>query len=217
MLALESGQAINHKRIQRLRAILGVRALYPKPRLSQPQPGHELHPYLLAGVDIVRPDQAWSSDITYLPLRRGFLYLVAVMDWFSRYVLSWELSNTLEAGFCVEALNGALRFGAPEIFNTDQGPQFTSSDFLGPLKKRQIRISMDGRGRWADNVFIERLWRSLKYELIYPGDFASGQELWWALDRYFHFYNFQRPHQALNYRTPAEIYFAQTGKVGDRL
>lgn len=199
---------VNRKRIQRLMRILGIEALYPKPHphLSRPAPGHEIYPYLLRGVAIERPNQVWSSDITYIPMQGGFLYLVAVMDWFSRFVLSWELSNTMEAGFCVGALEAALRFGQPEIWNSDQGSQFTAADFLAPLKKRGVSISMDGRGRALDNVFIERLWRSLKYELIYPGDFANGADLFQALDRYFRFYNYQRPHQALDYRTPADLF-----------
>jgi putative transposase len=205
-MAVELG--IDRKRAQRLMRILGVEALSPKPRLSRPAPGHRIYPYLLRDVAIVRPDQVWSTDITYIPMRGGFLYLVAVMDWFSRYVLSWELSNTLETGFCLTALDAAFRFGQPEIFNTDQGAQFTSDDFTGALLGRQVRISMDGRGRALDNVFIERLWRSLKYELVYPGDFADGHQLWRALDGYFHFYNHQRPHQALGYRTPATLYHA---------
>src|ERR1700733_7994079 len=152
----------------------GIEAHYPKPNLSRPAPGHQIYPYLLRGVEILRPNHVWSTDITYLPMRGGFLYLVAVMDWFSRFVLSWEISNTMETGFCLAALDAAFRFGQPEIWNSDQGSQFTSADFLAPLKSRGIAISMDGRGRALDNVFIERLWRSLKYELIYPGDFASG-------------------------------------------
>jgi putative transposase len=197
---------VNRKRIQRLMRIAGIEALYPKPNLSRPAPGHEIYPYLLRGVSVERPNQVWSTDITYIPMHGGFLYLVAVMDWFSRFVLSWELSNTMETGFCLAALGAAFRFGEPEIWNSDQGSQFTSADFLVPLKKRGISISMDGRGRALDNVFIERLWRSLKYELIYPGDFASGSDLFPALDRYFHFYNHQRPHQALGYRPPAELF-----------
>ncbi len=197
---------VNRKRIQRLMRILGIEAIYPKPNLSRPASGHEIHPYLLRGVAIERANQVWSTDITYIPMRGGFLYLVAVMDWYSRYVLSWELSNTMETSFCLAALDAAFAWGSPEIFNSDQGAQFTSGDFLAPLKSRPIRISMDGRGRCLDNVFIERLWRSLKYELIYPGDFASGLELWPALDRYFQFYNHQRPHQALAYKTPADLY-----------
>ena len=187
-------------------SLLGIEALYPKPNLSRPAPGHEIYPYLLRGVSIERPNQVWSTDITYIPMHGGFLYLVAVMDWFSRFVLSWELSNTMETGFCLAALDAAFRFGQPEIWNSDQGAQFTSADVLAPLKKRGISISMDGRGRALDNVFIERLWRSLKYELIYPGDFTSGADLLPALERYFHFYNHQRPHQALGYRTPADLY-----------
>ena len=201
---------VNRKRIQRLMRILGIEALYPKPNLSRPAPGHQIYPYLLRGVSIERPNQVWSTDITYIPMHGGFFYLVAVMDWFSRFVLSWELSNTMETGFCLAALDAALCFGQPEIWNSDQGSQFTSADFLAPLKKRGISISMDGRGRALDNVFIERLWRSLKYELIYPGDFSSGLELSQALDRYFHFYNYQRPHQALGYRTPADLFPRQS-------
>jgi putative transposase len=164
---------VNRKRVQRLMRIAGIEALYPKPNLSRPAPGHEIYPYLLRGVSIERPNQVWSTDITYIPMHGGFLYLVAVMDWYSRFVLSWELSNTMETGFCLAALEAAFRFGQPAIWNSDQGSQFTSAEFLAPLKKRGISISMDGRGRALDNVFIERLWRSLKYELIYPGDFAS--------------------------------------------
>jgi putative transposase len=201
---------VNRKRIQRLMRLLGLHAIYPKPHLSRPAPGHQIYPYLLRGVAIVRPNQVWSTDITYLPMRGGFLYLVAVMDWFSRFVLSWELSNTMETGFCLAALEAAFRFGQPEIWNSDQGAQFTSADFLAPLQKRRISISMDGRGRALDNVFIERLWRSLKYELIYPGDFASGLDLFPALENYFHFYNHQRPHQALGYRTPADWFPPQS-------
>jgi len=197
---------VNRKRMQRLMRIMGIEALYPKPNLSRPAPGHEVYPYLLRGVTIERPNHVWSTDITYVPMQGGFLYLVAVMDWFSRFVLSWELSNTMESNFCLAALEAAFRYGQPEIWNSDQGAQFTAADFLAPLKQRGVRISMDGRGRALDNVFIERLWRSLKYELIYPGDFANGADLFQALDRYFHFYNHQRPHQALNYRTPADLF-----------
>lgn len=205
---------VNRKRIQRLMRILGIEAIYPKPNLSRPASGHQIYPYLLRGVAIERANQVWSTDITYIPMRGGFLYLVAVMDWFSRYVLSWELSNTMETSFCLTALEAAFAWGSPEIFNSDQGAQFTSGDFLAPLKSRPIRISMDGRGRCLDNVFIERLWRSLKYELIYPGDFASGLDLWPALDRYFQFYNHQRPHQALDYKTPAELYCGKAKRKG---
>jgi putative transposase len=208
---------VNRKRIQRLMRILGIEALYPKPNLSRPAPGHEVYPYLLRGVPIERPNQVWSTDITYVPMQGGFLYLVAVMDWFSRFVLSWELSNTLETGFCLAALEAAFRFGQPEIWNSDQGSQFTSADFLAPLKQRGVSISMDGRGRALDNVFIERLWRSVKYELIYPGDFANGADLFQALDRYFRFYNYQRPHQALDYRTPADLFPRRSIRKGSSL
>jgi len=197
---------INRKHAQRLMRILGIEALYPKPNLSRPASGHEIYPYLLRGVPIIRPNQVWSTDITYIPMHGGFLYLVAVIDWFSRFVLSWELSNTMEISFCLGAQEAAFRFGQPDIWNNDQGSQFTAADFLAPLKKRGISISMDGRGRALDNVFIERLWRSLKYELIYPGDFADGRQLFAALERYFHFYNHQRPHQALGYKTPADLF-----------
>jgi putative transposase len=197
---------VNRKRVVRLMQIAGIEALYPEPRLSRPGPGQEIHPYLLRDLVIERPNQVWSSDITDVPMRRGFLYLVAVMDWFSRYVLSWALSATLEARFCREALEAALRLGRPDIFNSDQGAQCTAPEFTATLRQHQIRISMDGRGRWLDNVFIERLWRSVKYELIYPSDFADGRQLWMALDGYFRFYNHSRPHQALACRTPAEVY-----------
>jgi putative transposase len=203
-MAIELG--INRKRAQRLMRIAGIEALYPKPRLSTPAAGHQIYPYLLRDITIERPNHVWSTDITYIPMRGGFLYLVAIMDWFSRYVLSWELSNTLETSFCLTALEAAFRKGRPMIFNSDQGAQFTSGDFISALKKRNVQISMDGRGRCLDNVFIERLWRSLKYELIYPGDFADGCDLRDKLNGYFDFYNRRRPHQALRYRTPAELY-----------
>jgi putative transposase len=211
-MAFELG--VNRKRVQRLMRILGIEAHYPKPHLSRPAPGHEVYPYLLRGVTIERPNQVWSTDITYVPMQGGFLYLVAVMDWFSRYVLSWELSNTMETSFCLTALEAAFRFGQPEIWNSDQGAQFTAADFLAPLKQRRIAISMDGRGRALDNVFIERLWRSLKYELIYPGDFTDGQNLLTALENYFHFYNHRRPHQALGYRTPADLFPHRSKRKG---
>lgn len=214
-LAVELG--VNRKRVQRLMRILGIEAHYPKPHLSRPAPGHKVYPYLLRDVVIQRPNHVWSTDITYLPLRGGFLYLVAVMDWFSRFVLSWELSNTMETGFCLAALEAAFIFGQPEIWNSDQGAQFTSADFLAPLLQRSIAISMDGRGRALDNVFIERLWRSLKYELVYPGDFADGAELYAALASYFHFYNYQRPHQALGYQTPADLFPHKATRKGTSL
>jgi putative transposase len=203
-LAVKLG--VGRERARRLMRILGLEAHYAKPNLSRPAPGHEIYPYLLRGVVIERPNHVWSTDITYVPMHGGFLYLVAVMDWFSRFVLSWELSNTMETAFGLAALDAAFGFGQPDIFDTDQGSQFTSADFLAPLQQRNIAISMDGRGRALDNVFIERLWRSLKYELIYPGDFHNGQDLFPALENYFHFYNYERPHQALGYQTPADLF-----------
>jgi len=174
---------VGRTRIRRLMRILGIEAHYPKRNLSRPVPGHEIYPYLLRGVSIERPNQVWSTDITYLPMHGGLLYLVAVMDWFNRFVLSWELSNTMETGFCLTALEAAFRFGQPEIWNSDQGSQFTAAEFFNaPKGPRGIRISMDGRGRALDNVLIERLWRSLKYELIYPGDFVNSADLFQALD-----------------------------------
>ena len=207
VLGREQRQRISRKRVQRLMRLMGIEALYPKPNLSRPAPGHEIYPYLRREVVVSRPNQVWSTDITYIPMRSGFLYLVAIMDWFSRLVLSWDLSNTMGVDFCRSALEEALRAGRCEIFNSDQGSQFTASQFLQPLKDQSIRISMDGRGRAMDNVFIERLWRSVKYELIYPGEFDSGAELWSALSRYFDHYNFRRPHQALGCRTPADLYW----------
>lgn len=196
---------INRKRAQRLMHQMGIEAHYAKPNLSRAALGHRIYPYLLRGLSIERVHQVWSIDITYIPLRQGFLYLVAILDWYSRYILSWELSNTLDGGFCSAALAEALNeYGSPEIWNSDQGSQFTSPTFLAPLLERKILISMDGRGRAIDNVFIERVWRSLKYELIYPGDFGSGEELRKALIRYWRFYNHERPHQALGYATPAD-------------
>jgi putative transposase len=205
---------VNRKRVQRLMRLMGIEAHYATPNLSRPAPGHQVYPYLLRGVVIERANQVWSTDITYLPMHGGFLYLVAVMDWFSRYVLSWELSNTLDTAFCSAALAAALRQGQPQIWNSDQGAQFTSAEFLAPLKQRGIAISMDGRGRALDNVFIERLWRSLKYELIYPGDFADGAALHAALRSYFRFYNYERPHQALGYNTPGELFPLRNKRKG---
>jgi putative transposase len=203
---------VNRKRIQRLMRLMGIEALYPKPNLSRPAPNQQVFPYLLSGVEIERPNQVWSTDITYIPMRHGFLYLVAVMDWFSRFVLSWELSSTLETDFCLAALDRAFQQGTPEIFNSDQGPQFTSDDFIGALRRRSVRISMDGRGRCFDNIFIERLWRSVKYELIYLNEFDDGHQLWSALDSYFHYYNYERHHQSLQSRTPAAVHSANQRK-----
>jgi putative transposase len=202
------GFAINHKRVQRLMQLMGLQAIYPKPKTSVPGQGHKIYPYLLRGLEITQPNQVWSADITYLPLPHGFMYLVAVIDWFSRYVLAWQLSDTLDGLFCREALSQALRVGHPEIFNTDQGAQFTAQAFTDCLEAAGIRISMDGRGRALDNIFVERLWRSLKYENIYIREYASVAELIDGLCAYFQFYNTERPHQSLDYRTPAEVHFA---------
>jgi putative transposase len=200
---------VNRKRVQRLMRRMGLEALCPGARTTRAVRENKVYPYLLRDVAIVRCDQVWSTDITYLPLRRGFMYLVAVMDWHSRFVLSWELSNTLESTFCLTALESALRLGHPEIFNTDQGSQFTSATFTSRLEAERIAISMDGRGRALDNVFIERLWRSLKYEDVYLKDYADAAELYEGLATYFAFYNEQRTHSALSYRTPREVYKAQ--------
>jgi putative transposase len=198
---------VNPKRVRRLMREMGIEAIYSKPNLSKPDKGHKIYPYLLKGVVIDHVNQVWSSDITYIQMIRGYLYLVAVIDVFSRYVLSWELSNSLECGFCITALESALRYGKPEIFNTDQGSQFTSKDYTNILKEGSIRISMDGRGRAIDNVFIERLWRSLKYEDIYLKSYETAKSLYEGLKAYFEFYNNERFHQGLKYKVPAEIYF----------
>jgi putative transposase len=209
------GQAINRKRVQRLMRTMGIVALGPKPNTSKPAPGHKIYPYLLRDMRIDRPNQVWASDITYIPIGRGFLYLVAIIDWASRAVLSWRLSNTMDVSFGVSALEEALaRFGKPEIFNTDQGSQFTSAAFTGTLEAAGIRISMDGRGRWMDNVFIERLWRSLKHEEVYLKPYADGREARAGIAAWMAFYNTERRHQALGYRTPMTVYRARvTGAV----
>ena len=202
---------INRKRVQRLMGILGLAAICPRQRLSRPAPGHQIYPYLLRGVVIRTVNQVWSSDVTFIRLQDGFGYLTAVMDWFSRFVLSWAVSNTIDAWLCREALDAALTlYAQPEIFNTDQGSTFTSQLFVLPLKERKIRISMDGRGRALDNAFIERLWRTVKYEHVYLHEYASLGDLRRGLAAYFHEYNFLRSHQALQYRTPAEVFFAGT-------
>lgn len=203
------GHEVNRKRISRLMQVMGVEAVYPKPKLSQPGEGHKIYPYLLRGVTVERVNQVWSTDITYIRMAQGFVYLVAVMDWFSRYVLSWSLSLTLEIDFCLEALKSAFRRGQPEIFNSDQGSHFTSEKFTGALKAKQIAISMDGRGRCMDNIWIERLWRSLKYEEVYLKDYESVTEARVGIERYFRFYNQERLHQSLDYRTPAAIYLGR--------
>jgi len=200
------GHEVNRKRVSRLMDVMGIEALHPKPKLSQPGEGHKIYPYLLKGVEVTRVNQVWSTDITYVRMAGGFVYLAAVMDWYSRFVLSWSLSVTMEADFCIEALKRALRRGRPEIFNSDQGSQFTSEKFTGELKTRGIAISMDGRGRCFDNIFIERLWRSLKYEEIYLRDYALVTEARTGIGNWFRFYNQERPHQSLGYRTPSQLY-----------
>ena len=185
---------------------MGIRAVYRRPRTSKPAPGHEVYPYLLRDLKITRPNQVWAADITYIPMSRGFLYLVTIIDWYSRYVISWRLSNTLDADFCVVALEEALGRGTPDIFNTDQGSQFTDEAFIGLLKKHGVRISMDGKGSYNDNLFIERLWRTVKYEEVYLKAYQDGREARIRLGEYFHFYNTNRPHQSLGYRPPAEVY-----------
>jgi len=203
-----AGLAVNPKRIRRLMRKMGLVAIYPKPCTTICNPEHRIYPYLLRNLAIVRPNQVWSADITYLPLAQGFMYLVAIIDWYSRYVLAWQLSNTLDGAFCLTALHQAFQQGSPEIFNTDQGVQFTAQAFTAAVATAGSRMSMDGRGRALDNIFIERLWRSLKYEDIYLHDYATVPLLATGLSRYFPFYNAERPHQSLAYRTPAEVYFS---------
>jgi putative transposase len=202
----EQGEAVNRKRVQRLLRVMGLEAIYPKPRLSQGGKGQRIFPYLLRGVTVTRPDQVWSTDITYVPLTTGFMYLAAIIDWYSRYVIAWRLSNTLDGSFCQEMLEEALHQGRPEIFNTDQGVQFTATAFTGRLEAAGVQVSMDGRGRCLDNVFVERLWRTVKYEDIYLYGYEGVQQLQRGLQRYFPFYNQERLHQALDYRTPAAVY-----------
>jgi putative transposase len=202
------GHAVNRKRVRRLMALMGLEAVYPKPRLSAPGQGHKVFPYLLRGVKIDRVDQVWSTDITYIPLPSGFMYLAAVIDWYSRYVLAWRLSNTLDGSFCLDMLDEALRRGKPEVFNTDQGVQFTAEAFTGRLLSAGVAVSMDGRGRCLDNVFVERLWRSVKYEDVYLKGYETVPQLHEGLGCYFPFYNQERPHQSLGYRTPEAVYRA---------
>jgi len=207
------GYQVNRKRVQRLMRILGLTGMAPGPNTSRPHPQHQVYPYLLRGVEVDRPNQVWSTDITYIRLgTRGFVYLVAIIDWYSRKVLSWRLSNTLDTAFCVDCLDQALQhYGAPEIFNTDQGCQFTSAVFTDRLKAQGIAISMDGRGRALDNIFVERLWRSVKYEEIYLKGYTSMPELLTGLTQYFEFYNTNRPHQSLAYKTPDQVYLTAQG------
>lgn len=204
----KEGHDVGRRHVTTLMRRMGIEAIYRKPRTSIPVRGSMIYPYLLSGLTIDRPNQVWASDITYLPMAHGFMYLVAILDVYSRKVLAWRLSNTMTADFCVEALGEALaKFGAPEIFNTDQGSQFTGEEWTGTLKNAGVAISMDGKGRWIDNVFIERLWRSVKYEEVYLHAYANGTEARAGLTRYFSFYNDRRSHQTLDYRTPDEVYF----------
>jgi putative transposase len=198
---------INVKKVRRLMKVMGIEAIYPKKNLSMQNSQHKKYPYLLSGVDICRVNQVWSTDITYIRLKQGFVYLCAVIDWYSRYVLSWKLSNTMETTFCLEALVDALKLGKPDIFNTDQGSQFTSHEFTNALLSNEIKISMDGKGRVFDNIFVERLWRSVKYENIYPNSYETYLDTRSGLLKYFNFYNNDRLHQSLNYETPKSVYF----------
>jgi putative transposase len=203
----QEGQEVNRKRVQRLMRLMGLEGMAPGPHTSRPHPEHPVYPYLLKGVDVVRPDMVWAADITYVPLAYGWAYLVAIIDWYSRAVLAWRLSNTLATDFCVEALQEALRqHGPPSIFNTDQGAQFTASEWTDVLKAHQVRISMDGKGRCMDNIFVERLWRSLKYEEVYLNAYSDVREAWAGVGRWLRFYNLERPHQALGYKPPMHVY-----------
>jgi putative transposase len=209
----KQGHRVNPKRVRRLMRLMGLEAIRPKPRLSKPASGHRIYPYLLRDLAIIRPNQVWATDITYIRLRQGFVYLVAIMDWYSRYVVAWELSNSLDTGFCLSALDWALKAARPEIFNSDQGSQFTSDAFTRRLKDHGIQISMDGRGRALDNVFVERLWRTVKYEEVYLKDYLTVSEAVSNLKAYFRFYNRERSHQALGYQTPEAVYLG-TGGAG---
>jgi putative transposase len=201
-----SGEPVNRKRVQRLMALMGLEALHPRPRTTTATGDARIYPYLLRDRELTRIEEVWSSDITCVPMHRGFMYLTAVIDWYSRYVLSWRLSNTLEGRFCLEALDEALQLGHPEVFNTDQGVQFTARAYTGRLEEAGVAVSMDGRGRALDSVFVERLWRSVKYEEVYIKDYESVMELESGLSSYFQFYNEERPHQSLGYHTPAEVH-----------
>lgn len=208
----QQGYKVNPKRVRRLMRLMGLEAVYPKPWLSKPTKGNKKYPYLLKGLIVNRPDYVWSADITYIRLVQGFIYLVAIMDWFSRYVLSWEVSTTLDKEFCLKALEKALKLSRPDIFNSDQGGQFTSTEFTGMLETLGVRISMDSRGRVWDNIFVERLWRTVKYEEVYLKSYSTVKEAKDSLTTYFHFYNTERIHESLGYRTPYEIYFGQQYK-----
>lgn len=208
------GYGVNPKRVRRLMRLMGLSAVYPRRWTSRPAKGHKRYPYLLEGVVIGRPDQVWSTDITYIRLKQGFVYLVAIMDWHSRYVLSWEVSTTLEKEFCIRALENSLMLSSPEIFNSDQGSQFTSSEFTGLLERHGAAVSMDGRGRAMDNIFVERLWRTVKYEEVYLKSYETVKEAREGLAGYFHFYNTERLHESLGYRTPQEVYFGEREDTG---
>ena len=212
---LQQGYLVSRKRVRRLMRLMGLEAICRRPNTSKPAPGHRVYPYLLKGVDVNRVDQVWAADITYIPMAQGFLYLVAIMDWHSRHVLAWKLSNTMDTDFCVTALEAALGKGRPEVFNTDQGAQFTSDAFTQTLQERGIRVSMDGKGRYLDNIFVERLWRSIKYEEVYLKAYQTVAEARVGINAYLEFYNRRRPHQSLGYRTPAQVY--QKGQAEKRV
>jgi len=205
-----AGYQVNRKRTRRLMQIMGLRAIYRRPRTSHPGKGNKIYPYLLKDMKIERPNQAWAADITYIPMEKGFLYLVAIIDLYSRYILSWRLSNSMETGFCMEALKEALQKGTPEIFNTDQGSQFTSDEFVSILVNNGIKVSMDSKGRYLDNIFVERFWRTLKYEEVYLKAYQDAREARLEIGKYIRFYNSRRPHQSLGYKTPAEEYTEKT-------
>ena len=212
---LAEGYLVSRSKVRRLMRLMGLEAIYRRPNTSKPAPGHRVYPYLLKGVDVNRVDQVWAADITYIPMAQGFLYLVAIMDWHSRHVLAWKLSNTMDTDFCVMALEAALGKGRPEVFNTDQGAQFTSDAFTQTLQERGIRVSMDGKGRYLDNIFVERLWRSIKYEEVYLKAYQTVAEARVGINAYLEFYNRRRPHQSLGYRTPAQVY--QKGQAEKRV
>ena len=212
---LAEGYLVSRSKVRRLMRLMGLEAIYRRPNTSKPAPGHRVYPYLLKGVDVNRVDQVWAADITYIPMAQGFLYLVAIMDWHSRHVLAWKLSNTMDTDFCVTALEAALGKGRPEVFNTDQGAQFTSDAFTQTLQERGIRVSMDGKGRYLDNIFVERLWRSIKYEEVYLKAYQTVAEARVGINAYLEFYNRRRPHQSLGYRTPAQVY--QKGQAEKRV
>jgi putative transposase len=206
-LVQKHGHEVNHKRVARLMQKMGLQAIYASPKTTITDKQHKIYPYLLRGLEVNRSNQVWSTDITYIPMQQGFMYLVAIMDWYSRFVIAWQLSNTLDGSFCLDALRIALQQGKPEIFNTDQGSQFTANAYVSELERAGVRVSMDGRGRAFDNIFVERLWRTVKYEDIYIKDYAAVSDLYNGLNAYFQLYNYERPHQSLDYQTPAELYF----------